>query len=65
MRWHFVRLDKDFSDGLSERELRPLKLYVKQRTRPKRCARKFLEYCDLDANRLVSLQELRGCLGLS
>ncbi|CAM4700792.1 unnamed protein product [Caretta caretta] len=64
-RWHFVRLDKDFSDGLSEWELRPLKLYVKQRTRPKRCARKFLEYCDLDANRLVSLQELRGCLGLS
>ncbi|KAH1180878.1 SPARC-related modular calcium-binding protein 1-like isoform X1 [Mauremys mutica] len=64
-RWHFVRLDKDFSDGLSERELRPLKLYVKQHTRPKRCARKFLEYCDLDANRLVSLPELRGCLGLS
>ncbi|XP_034648233.1 SPARC-related modular calcium-binding protein 1-like isoform X1 [Trachemys scripta elegans] len=64
-RWHFVRLDKDFSDGLSERELRPLKLYVKQHARPKRCARKFLEYCDLDANRLVSLPELRGCLGLS
>uniref|UniRef100_A0A452H510 SPARC related modular calcium binding 1 n=1 Tax=Gopherus agassizii TaxID=38772 RepID=A0A452H510_9SAUR len=64
-RWHFVRLDKDFSDGLSEQELRPLKLYVKQHTRPKRCARKFLEYCDLDANRLVSLPELRGCLGLS
>uniref|UniRef100_A0A8C0GPN2 Uncharacterized protein n=1 Tax=Chelonoidis abingdonii TaxID=106734 RepID=A0A8C0GPN2_CHEAB len=63
-RWHFVRLDKDFSDGLSEQELRPLKLYVKQHTRPKRCARKFLEYCDLDANRLVSLPELRGCLGL-
>uniref|UniRef100_A0A674IHU2 SPARC related modular calcium binding 1 n=1 Tax=Terrapene triunguis TaxID=2587831 RepID=A0A674IHU2_9SAUR len=62
-RWHFVRLDKDFSAGLSERELRPLKLYVKQHTRPKRCARKFLEYCDLDANRLVSLPELRGCLG--
>ncbi|XP_074873010.1 SPARC-related modular calcium-binding protein 1-like isoform X2 [Carettochelys insculpta] len=65
VRWHFVRLDKDFSEGLSEQELRPLKLYLKQHTRPKRCVRKFLEYCDLDANHIISLHELRGCLGLS
>ncbi|KAG6928179.1 SPARC-related modular calcium-binding protein 1-like [Chelydra serpentina] len=64
-RWQFAHLDKDFSEGLSERELRPLKLYVKQHARPGRCARKFLEYCDLDANRLLSLPELRGCLGRS
>ncbi|XP_067412817.1 SPARC-related modular calcium-binding protein 1-like [Emydura macquarii macquarii] len=65
VRWHFVRLDKDFSDGLSEQELRPLKVYMRQHTRPKRCVHKFLEYCDLDADRLISLHELKGCLGLS
>ncbi|XP_075773313.1 SPARC-related modular calcium-binding protein 1-like isoform X2 [Pelodiscus sinensis] len=63
--WHFVRLDKDSSEGLSEPELRPFKLYLRQHTRPKRCVRKFLEFCDLDASRLLSLPELRGCLGLS
>uniref|UniRef100_A0A8C8VIE8 SPARC related modular calcium binding 2 n=1 Tax=Pelusios castaneus TaxID=367368 RepID=A0A8C8VIE8_9SAUR len=64
-RWHFMRLDKDFSDRLSERELRPLKLYLRQHVRPKRCVRKFVEYCDLDADRLISLHELKGCLGLT
>uniref|UniRef100_A0ACB8FT20 Uncharacterized protein n=1 Tax=Sphaerodactylus townsendi TaxID=933632 RepID=A0ACB8FT20_9SAUR len=65
VRWQFVRLDKDFSNSISERELRPLKLYMKKHTRPKRCVRKFLDYCDLDDDRLISLNELRGCLGLS
>ncbi|XP_054855964.1 SPARC-related modular calcium-binding protein 1-like [Eublepharis macularius] len=65
VRWQFVRLDKDFSNSINERELRPLKLYMKKHTRPKRCVRKFLDYCDLDNDRLISLNELRGCLGLS
>ncbi|XP_053124883.1 SPARC-related modular calcium-binding protein 1-like isoform X2 [Hemicordylus capensis] len=65
VRWQFVRLDKDFSNSISERELRPLKLYMKKNTRPKRCIRKFLDYCDLNDNKLISLHELKGCLGLS
>uniref|UniRef100_A0ABM5ERI3 SPARC-related modular calcium-binding protein 1-like isoform X3 n=1 Tax=Pogona vitticeps TaxID=103695 RepID=A0ABM5ERI3_9SAUR len=65
VRWQFVRLDKDFSNSISERELRPLKLYMKKNTRPKRCVRKFLDYCDLNNNKLISLHELKGCLGLS
>uniref|UniRef100_A0A8D0C9V6 Thyroglobulin type-1 domain-containing protein n=1 Tax=Salvator merianae TaxID=96440 RepID=A0A8D0C9V6_SALMN len=64
VRWHFIRLDKDFSNSISERELRPLKLYMKKNTRPKRCVRKFLDYCDLDENKHISLHELKGCLGL-
>uniref|UniRef100_A0A8D2LGH8 SPARC related modular calcium binding 2 n=1 Tax=Varanus komodoensis TaxID=61221 RepID=A0A8D2LGH8_VARKO len=63
VRWQFVRLDKDFSNSISERELRPLKLYMKKNTRPKRCVRKFLDYCDLNENKLISLHELKGCLG--
>ncbi|KAJ6663747.1 hypothetical protein lerEdw1_009826 [Lerista edwardsae] len=65
VRWQFMRLDKDFSNSISERELRPLKLYMKKNTRPKRCVRKFLDYCDLNNNKLISLHELKGCLGLS
>ncbi|XP_032083234.1 SPARC-related modular calcium-binding protein 1-like isoform X1 [Thamnophis elegans] len=65
VRWQFTHLDRDFSNGVSERELRPFKLYMKQNARPKRCVRKFLDYCDLSGNRLISLPEFRGCLGLS
>ncbi|XP_026571241.1 SPARC-related modular calcium-binding protein 1-like isoform X3 [Pseudonaja textilis] len=65
VRWQFTHLDRDFSNGVSERELRPFKLYMKQNARPKRCVRKFLDYCDLSGNKLISLPEFRGCLGLS
>uniref|UniRef100_A0A8C6Y6P8 SPARC-related modular calcium-binding protein 2 n=1 Tax=Naja naja TaxID=35670 RepID=A0A8C6Y6P8_NAJNA len=64
VRWQFTHLDRDFSNGVSERELRPFKLYMKQNARPKRCVRKFLDYCDLSGNKLISLPEFRGCLGL-
>ncbi|XP_069062998.1 SPARC-related modular calcium-binding protein 1-like [Pleurodeles waltl] len=65
VRWHFIRLDKDFSNSISEKEMRPLKLYMKKNTRPKRCIRKFMEYCDLSNDKQLSLHELKGCLGLS
>ncbi|XP_030074648.1 SPARC-related modular calcium-binding protein 1 isoform X1 [Microcaecilia unicolor] len=65
VRWHFVRLDKDFSNNINEWEIRPFKVYLKKRIRPKRCVRKFVEYCDLTNDRLISLHELKGCLGLS
>ncbi|KAM6428705.1 SPARC-related modular calcium-binding protein 1-like isoform 2-T3 [Liasis olivaceus] len=65
VRWQFTHLDRDFSNSISERELRPLKLYMKHNARPKRCVRKFLDYCDLNGNKLISLPEFRGCLGLS
>uniref|UniRef100_H3BHA0 SPARC related modular calcium binding 1 n=1 Tax=Latimeria chalumnae TaxID=7897 RepID=H3BHA0_LATCH len=64
VRWHFVRLDKDFSNNINEREIRPLKVYMKKNARPKRCVRKFVDYCDLNSDRVISLQELKGCLGL-
>ncbi|XP_070620651.1 SPARC-related modular calcium-binding protein 1-like isoform X2 [Erythrolamprus reginae] len=65
VRWQFTHLDRDFSNAVSERELRPFKLYMKQNARPKRCVRRFLDYCDLSGNKLISLPEFRGCLGLS
>ncbi|XP_043911728.1 SPARC-related modular calcium-binding protein 1-like isoform X2 [Protopterus annectens] len=65
VRWHFVRLDKDFNNNINEKEIRPLKTFMKKHAMPKRCIRKFMEYCDLNSDNVISLQEMKGCLGLS
>uniref|UniRef100_A0AAY4DPC6 SPARC related modular calcium binding 1 n=1 Tax=Denticeps clupeoides TaxID=299321 RepID=A0AAY4DPC6_9TELE len=57
LRWHFQRLDRDHNGVLSEREARPLRLYLRQSLRPRRCAKKFAQYCDQDHDRMLSLNE--------
>ncbi|XP_042370597.1 SPARC-related modular calcium-binding protein 2-like, partial [Plectropomus leopardus] len=64
LRWHFRQLDVDSNGMLSEREARPLRQFLRQRLRPRRCAKKFAEYCDRDGDRGLTLVELRVCLGL-
>ncbi|XP_056138889.1 SPARC-related modular calcium-binding protein 1-like [Lampris incognitus] len=64
LRWHFSRLDVDSSGVLSEREARPLRRYLRRRLKPRRCAKKFSQYCDKDGDRGLTLEELRVCLGL-
>ncbi|XP_029301523.1 SPARC-related modular calcium-binding protein 1-like isoform X2 [Cottoperca gobio] len=64
LRWHFSRLDVDSSGVLSEREARPLRQFLRQRLKPRRCAKKFAQYCDRDGDRGLTLDELRACLGL-
>ncbi|KAL7400026.1 hypothetical protein ABVT39_005438 [Epinephelus coioides] len=64
LRWHFRQLDVDSSGVLSEREARPLRQFLRQRLRPRRCAKKFAQYCDRDEDRGLTLEELRVCLGL-
>ncbi|XP_028856897.1 SPARC-related modular calcium-binding protein 1-like isoform X2 [Denticeps clupeoides] len=64
LRWHFQRLDRDHNGVLSEREARPLRLYLRQSLRPRRCAKKFAQYCDQDHDRMLSLNELSVCLGV-
>ncbi|XP_061576188.1 SPARC-related modular calcium-binding protein 1-like isoform X2 [Cololabis saira] len=64
LRWHFARLDVDSSGVLSEREGRPLRQFVRQRLKPRRCAKKFAQYCDQDGDRSLTLAELELCLGL-
>lgn len=63
LRWHFARLDVDSSGVLSEREARPLRQFLRRRLRPRRCAKKFAQYCDRDGDRGLTLGELRVCLG--
>ncbi|XP_051254591.1 SPARC-related modular calcium-binding protein 1-like [Dicentrarchus labrax] len=64
LRWHFGHLDMDSSGVLSEREARPLRQFLRRRLKPRRCAKKFAQYCDRDGDRGLTLEELRVCLGL-
>nr|XP_020516538.1 SPARC-related modular calcium-binding protein 1-like [Labrus bergylta]XP_029137262.1 SPARC-related modular calcium-binding protein 1-like [Labrus bergylta] len=64
LRWHFSHLDLDSSGVLSEREARPLRQFLRRRLKPRRCAKKFSQYCDRDGDRGLTLEELRVCLSL-
>ncbi|XP_034557831.1 SPARC-related modular calcium-binding protein 1-like isoform X2 [Notolabrus celidotus] len=64
LRWHFSQLDLDSSGMLSEREARPLRRFLRRRLKPRRCAKKFSQYCDRDGDRGLTLEELRVCLSL-
>ncbi|KAM6958756.1 SPARC-related modular calcium-binding protein 1-like [Aplochiton taeniatus] len=64
LRWHFTQLDADSSGVLSEREARPLRQYLRRNLKPRRCAKKFAQYCDHDGDKGLSLEELTTCLGL-
>ncbi|XP_027497898.1 SPARC-related modular calcium-binding protein 1 isoform X10 [Corapipo altera] len=63
--WYFSQLDNNSSDDINKRELKPFKRYVKKKAKPKKCARRFTDYCDLNKDKSISLQELKGCLGVS
>ncbi|XP_064171269.1 SPARC-related modular calcium-binding protein 1 isoform X2 [Anguilla rostrata] len=63
--WYFAKLDNNGSHDINKKELKPLKRYVKKKAKPKKCARKFSDYCDLNQDKAISLPELKGCLGVS
>ncbi|XP_056248889.1 SPARC-related modular calcium-binding protein 1 isoform X4 [Seriola aureovittata] len=63
--WYFAQLDNNGSHDINKKELKPFKKYLKKKAKPKKCSRKFIDYCDLNKDRAISLQELKGCLGVS
>ncbi|XP_055361834.1 SPARC-related modular calcium-binding protein 1 isoform X4 [Betta splendens] len=63
--WYFAQLDNNGSHDINKKELKPFKKYLKKKAKPKKCARKFTDYCDLNKDKAISLQELKGCLGVS
>ncbi|XP_026085316.1 SPARC-related modular calcium-binding protein 1-like isoform X7 [Carassius auratus] len=63
--WYFAQLDNNGSLDINKKEMKPFKRYVKKKAKPKRCAHKFTDYCDLDKDKTISLQELKGCLGVN
>ncbi|KAK7156065.1 hypothetical protein R3I94_006207 [Phoxinus phoxinus] len=64
LRLYFTLLDTDGDGVLSEREARPLRVVLRRSLRPRRCAKKFLQSCDCNADRRLSSQELTSCLGI-
>uniref|UniRef100_UPI00358E5B93 SPARC-related modular calcium-binding protein 1-like n=1 Tax=Myxine glutinosa TaxID=7769 RepID=UPI00358E5B93 len=65
LRWHFARLDRNRDGFLRRQETKPLRRLLRLLARPKKCVRRFSEYCDLNVDRRLSLTELHGCLGIS
>ncbi|ETE72934.1 SPARC-related modular calcium-binding protein 1, partial [Ophiophagus hannah] len=61
--WYFNQLDNNNSSDINKREMKPFKRYVKKKAKPKKCTRRFTDYCDLNKDKSISLQELKGCLG--
>ncbi|XP_016318024.1 SPARC-related modular calcium-binding protein 2-like [Sinocyclocheilus anshuiensis] len=64
LRLYFTLLDTDADGLLSEREARLLRLLLRRTLRPRRCAKKFMQFCDRNADRRLSAQELTSCLGI-
>uniref|UniRef100_A0A673GWB0 Thyroglobulin type-1 domain-containing protein n=1 Tax=Sinocyclocheilus rhinocerous TaxID=307959 RepID=A0A673GWB0_9TELE len=61
---YFTWLDADTDGLLSEREMRLLRLLLRRTLRPRRCAKKLMQFCDRNADRRLSAQELTSCLGI-
>ncbi|KAL4641306.1 SPARC-related modular calcium-binding protein 2 isoform X1 [Arapaima gigas] len=63
--WYFNQLDKNSSGDIGKKEIKPFKRFLRKKSKPKKCVKKFVEYCDINNNKALSLQELMGCLGVT
>ncbi|XP_037034682.1 SPARC-related modular calcium-binding protein 2 isoform X4 [Bradysia coprophila] len=60
--WKFTILDTNENHLLDKIEYRELKRLVKKVVKPKRCARAFGKFCDIDHDERLSRQEWSNCL---
>ncbi|XP_055980877.1 SPARC-related modular calcium-binding protein 2 isoform X1 [Sorex fumeus] len=65
VRWYFKVLDRNGSGDIGKKEMKPVKRFLRKKAKPKKCVKRFVEYCDASNDRALSLQELMGCLGVS
>ncbi|XP_012879965.1 PREDICTED: SPARC-related modular calcium-binding protein 2 [Dipodomys ordii] len=63
--WYFKLLDKNSSGDIGKKEIKPFKRFLRKKSKPKKCVKKFVEYCDVNNDKAISVQELMGCLGAS
>ncbi|XP_072822345.1 SPARC-related modular calcium-binding protein 2 isoform X3 [Vicugna pacos] len=63
--WYFRLLDKNASGDIGKKEIKPFKRFLRKKSKPKKCVKKFVEFCDVNDDRSVSLPELMGCLGVA
>lgn len=63
--WYFSQLDKNANGDIGKKEIKPFKRFLRKKSKPKKCVKKFVEYCDISNDKALSLQELMGCLGVT
>ncbi|XP_010386644.2 SPARC-related modular calcium-binding protein 2 [Rhinopithecus roxellana] len=63
--WYFRLLDKNSSGDIGKKEIKPFKRFLRKKSKPKKCVKKFVEYCDVNNDKSISVQELMGCLGVA
>ncbi|KTG07038.1 hypothetical protein cypCar_00008346, partial [Cyprinus carpio] len=63
--WYFSQLDKNSNGDIGKKEIKPFKRLLRKKSKPKKCVKKFVEYCDINNDKALSLQELMGCLGVT
>ncbi|XP_044145882.1 SPARC-related modular calcium-binding protein 2-like [Bufo gargarizans] len=63
--WYFKQLDKNSSGDIGKKEIKPFKRLLRKKSKPKKCVKKFVEYCDVNNDKSLSVHELMGCLGVT
>lgn len=63
--WYFSQLDKNLSGDIGKKEIKPFRRLLRKKSKPKKCVKKFVEYCDISNDKALSLLELIGCLGVT
>nr|XP_013801517.1 PREDICTED: SPARC-related modular calcium-binding protein 2 [Apteryx mantelli mantelli] len=63
--WYFKQLDKNSNGDIGKKEIKPFKRFLRKKSKPKKCVKKFVEYCDVNNDKSLSVQELMGCLGVT
>nr|KAF6508161.1 SPARC related modular calcium binding 2 [Rousettus aegyptiacus] len=63
--WYFRLLDKNSSGDIGKKELKPFKRFLRKKSKPKKCVKRFVDYCDANSDKSLSLHELTGCLGVA
>ncbi|XP_055374150.1 SPARC-related modular calcium-binding protein 1 [Condylostylus longicornis] len=62
LEWKFISLDLNKNQMLDKIEFRELKRLIKKVIKPKRCARLFGKYCDVDTDESLTRAEWSNCL---
>uniref|UniRef100_A0ACB8GCL1 SPARC- modular calcium-binding protein 2 n=1 Tax=Sphaerodactylus townsendi TaxID=933632 RepID=A0ACB8GCL1_9SAUR len=63
--WYFKQLDKNSSGDIGKKEIKPFKRFLRKKSKPKKCVKKFVEYCDVNNDKSLTVAELMGCLGVT
>uniref|UniRef100_A0A673UF09 EF-hand domain-containing protein n=2 Tax=Suricata suricatta TaxID=37032 RepID=A0A673UF09_SURSU len=63
--WYFRLLDRNSSGDIGKKEIKPFKRFLRKKSKPKKCVKRFVEYCDVNNDKSISAPELMGCLGVT